>query len=260
MCVLPGRPPAPRPPRLGPPDAVHAREPAGRRRIAARARQRIGGPPRGPRARAARARAGAGRAARAPQRGRDAVRPRPRRGHGPGAARRRCAAVSAPRPVRGRRARRHPHPEGKAPHGVHPVLQGVVRRGPARGARRPARDACPALDARQGTGPLAGTCASDASRPASWRTGSRAGRAPRRFAASSAGATSTPRCSCTTRATRRASSSSATAARSGGATPSSASTPGRRGGRASRSWTPGCASCAGRATCTTARASSSAPS
>ena len=69
-------------------------------------------------------------------------------------------------------------------------------------------------------------------------------RAPTRSGASSAGATSTITCCCTSRATRARSSRSATAARSAGATPSSASRPGARAAPAIRWSTPACASCA----------------
>ena len=82
--------------------------------------------------------------------------------------------------------------------------------------------------------PFAPTFTSAACRHASSRSGS----TTERFAASSAGATSTPTSSCTSRATRTPSTRRATAARSGGAARTSGSRRGARDGPAIRSSTP----------------------
>lgn len=83
------------------------------------------------------------------------------------------------------------------------------------------------------------------------------GEGPAAFAARSAGATSTTSSCTTIPPTRSPSSRTAIAARFAGATPSRHSGRGPRGAPATRSSTPGCASCATRAGCTIAPGSSS---
>ena len=102
------------------------------------------------------------------------------------------------------------------------------------------------------TSRLSPICTSAASRPARSRSASRAGSGPRPSGASCAGATSTTTCCCTSRPTRGRSFSRATAGRSAGAGRRRRSRRGARAGPAFRWWTPGCASCATRAGCTTA--------
>ena len=129
--------------------------------------------------------------------------------------------------------------------------------------RRRRRATTPTTTTRSGATAPRGSrpiCASAASRRASWRTGCPAARARRRFAGSSAGATSTSSCCCITPTTRTRSSRLATADRWSGRTTRMRSGPGRRVAPASRWWTPACASCGARASCTTAPGWSSARS